>query len=604
MRPIPTFLLLLVTLGPVPVLWHLGTRALRTVEDRAIGVRAREAETALLDWLRPGPDAAGSEASFPLRDPAAVAVALSPSGEFLAADAVVRSRACRERDDPVGAIESLEPLLHDDDPRLAIAARLLAADLLAAAGHEDEAGRLHRDLLEMDELESTTVAFRRWVLLRATRRGDDRDSHLGDAVAAWCAEVEGRATDVEELVLLRDLAALLPDRPASTARLTSRARWPTWSAAVRDHLALLSWTRSALLHTGDGWFHVDAGLECVRRVEEPGAWLARWRGPDGATATLAGAPLPARRTVHVVTGPVTGDAFLADPAGAAVVIDIGDVDLFGGSNPRLLLGAGLSIHAVLAALLVLGIRRQAQRAEALVAARGDLIARVTHELRTPITVLRMYGESLHAGRVSDARRAHYLQTILDEAKRLGDLVDRVALAARDDHADHADAVEPGESRVRDVVGPIVDRAREVAAARAGRVAIDARVGAGASVGLAPDALRCIVDVLVDNALRYGGATPDVRVAIGGDETTVSIRVEDKGPGVAVAERDVIFERWTRGAVGRRTTSRGAGMGLAIARKTARAAGGDVVCVGREDGGPGAAFEVRLPRVPARAEDRA
>jgi signal transduction histidine kinase len=93
--------------------------------------------------------------------------------------------------------------------------------------------------------------------------------------------------------------------------------------------------------------------------------------------------------------------------------------------------------------------------------------------------------------------------------------------------------------------------------------------------------------VVENACRYGRSA--VRVAVAREGSTVLFSVDDDGPGVEDAEQEAIFEPAVRGSAGRSATS-GAGLGLALARRLARAASGDVEA---RPGGRGQ-FVVRLP----------
>ena len=109
------------------------------------------------------------------------------------------------------------------------------------------------------------------------------------------------------------------------------------------------------------------------------------------------------------------------------------------------------------------------------------------------------------------------------------------------------------------------------------------------------ALRRALANLMENARRYGGGDMDVTVADAPD--AVRIRVEDRGPGIPAAERDRVFEPYTRLETSRARHTGGAGLGLAIARAVARAHGGDIVLSDRPGGGLCA--EMSLPRAAAR-----
>jgi two-component system sensor histidine kinase MtrB len=106
-------------------------------------------------------------------------------------------------------------------------------------------------------------------------------------------------------------------------------------------------------------------------------------------------------------------------------------------------------------------------------------------------------------------------------------------------------------------------------------------------------LAQVLDNLLRNAEKYGdGAT---RVEVTGDARHVFIAVEDDGPGVAPSERELIFERFTRGAAARkRGSGHGAGLGLALVDEHARRHGGSARVENKSDGSRGARFVVELP----------
>jgi signal transduction histidine kinase len=87
---------------------------------------------------------------------------------------------------------------------------------------------------------------------------------------------------------------------------------------------------------------------------------------------------------------------------------------------------------------------------------------------------------------------------------------------------------------------------------------------------------------MDNARRHGGASIDVRVSDAAQR--VEIRIEDRGPGIAEADRERVFEPYARLEPSRARHTGGAGLGLAIARAIARAHGGDVTLANRSGGG--------------------
>jgi len=109
------------------------------------------------------------------------------------------------------------------------------------------------------------------------------------------------------------------------------------------------------------------------------------------------------------------------------------------------------------------------------------------------------------------------------------------------------------------------------------------------VGVELELAERILQPILENACRYG--TSSIRVSIDRDSRAVRYAVDDDGPGIAVAEREEIFEPGTRGRLGRENGTDGAGLGLALARRLARGVDGDVEAVAGVGAGR---FVVTLP----------
>ncbi|OLR94064.1 sensor histidine kinase [Actinokineospora bangkokensis] len=221
--------------------------------------------------------------------------------------------------------------------------------------------------------------------------------------------------------------------------------------------------------------------------------------------------------------------------------------------------------------------------------RRELIANVSHELRTPIAALRAVLENVVDG-VSPPNPAT-MRTALAQTERLGRLVTELLDLSRVDAG--ALALDTGVVPVAPLLAEVVAEA-EVNAAAAGRSVVfrtSVRPG-GAAVRADRERLHQVLVNLVDNAVRHGPADGVVRItAVGGDGGVV-LEVGDEGPGIAPAEREAVFQRFTRGE---RATGGGTGLGLSIARWVVELHGGTIAVV---DGGSGCRIRVTLPDRPA------
>ncbi|SDC11566.1 sensor histidine kinase [Actinokineospora iranica] len=217
--------------------------------------------------------------------------------------------------------------------------------------------------------------------------------------------------------------------------------------------------------------------------------------------------------------------------------------------------------------------------------RRELIANVSHELRTPIAALQAVLENVVDG-VSEADPAT-MRTALAQTERLGRLVTELLDLSRIDAGAHPLDLESVE--VAPLLAEVVAEAEVNAAAARRSVRLSTSVSPGSATVLADrERLHQVLVNLLDNAVRHGPADGEVRVvaALSGGELTLEVR--DDGPGIAAAERDLVFRRFTRGE---RATGGGTGLGLSIARWVVELHGGTIGVV---DSPRGCRIRVTLP----------
>jgi signal transduction histidine kinase len=213
----------------------------------------------------------------------------------------------------------------------------------------------------------------------------------------------------------------------------------------------------------------------------------------------------------------------------------------------------------------------------------NFLMSVSHELRTPLTAIRGHVEALREGVVEDPDlRAHSLDVIADETERLERLVgDVLDLAKLDAHRFTVLDEEVDMQR-------LVDRAYSAFGEEARRRAIDYRQEVRAQPVIMSDGDRVlqVITNLLSNAFRW---TPDggrIGVKLTAENGTVSVAVEDTGPGISAREQERIFRPfWSR-------DGGGTGLGLAIARELAAALGGRIDLASHP--GQGSRFELVLP----------
>lgn len=250
----------------------------------------------------------------------------------------------------------------------------------------------------------------------------------------------------------------------------------------------------------------------------------------------------------------------------------------------------MAIGVLLLALLMVSVfaggavlLRDAARQRRDAMQKTSFVSNVSHELKTPLTSIRMYAELLEEGRVDDPDRAkRFLGIIVSESKRLSRLVNNVLDFSR---------LEQGRKKYSpekiDLVGFATDVAeslRESLAAyglTAECVSSDEKIDVMAD----RDALNQVLVNLLDNAGKYAATGKTVTVRIGRDADGIAeIWVMDRGPGIETSHAKRIFDKFYRVDESITATTGGCGLGLGIVRLLMRGMGGDVEWRPREGGG--------------------
>jgi signal transduction histidine kinase len=222
----------------------------------------------------------------------------------------------------------------------------------------------------------------------------------------------------------------------------------------------------------------------------------------------------------------------------------------------------------------------------------DFVSAVSHELKTPLTSIRMYGEMLKAGWADDAKKQIYYDYIHSESERLSRLIENVLQLARlTRSSQHLDVK-------RATTAELVDLLRSKTATQAERAGfkLDVRdeTPPGTELTLDVDAFAQIFINLVDNALKFASGADAKSVEIGArreSDGRVLFTVRDFGPGIPKGQLKKIFELFYRPEDEVTRATAGTGIGLALVRELAAALGGRVEVRNCE---PGAEFRVSFP----------
>ncbi|MBP7688470.1 MAG: GAF domain-containing protein [Thermoflexales bacterium] len=242
-----------------------------------------------------------------------------------------------------------------------------------------------------------------------------------------------------------------------------------------------------------------------------------------------------------------------------------------------------------------GIQRDVTHHKELDRLKDQFVSNVSHELRTPLANVKLYLGLLERGRVE--KREQYLQTLLRETARLENLIENLLDISRLDLG--ATSIRMSATSLDTVLLPLIADRAQLAAQRGLTLASQLRPDLP-TVLIDPDLLTQVMSNLLGNAINYtpaGGritiSTDSVCVAdTAGRWVTVSI--QDTGPGITVADRPHIFERFYRGAAGRRSGAPGTGLGLAICKEIVERLQGRLTL--DSEPGQGATFTVWLPVV--------
>ena len=220
------------------------------------------------------------------------------------------------------------------------------------------------------------------------------------------------------------------------------------------------------------------------------------------------------------------------------------------------------------------------------------VSDVAHELKTPITALRLVSESLSLK--AEGRQAVLVERLEKELQRLQKLVGDLLDLSRLDNALASRSRPPAAIDPRDVIGQAWSTLQELAIPRDIELKIEPKHNQARQVCVEPARLHQALFNLIDNALRYSPDGRSIDLSIEERDRWCLIAVRDHGQGFSETDLDRMFERFYRGDPARaRGPRNGSGLGLAIVRQIALSQGGLVRA--RNHPGGGAVVELLLPR---------
>jgi len=262
-----------------------------------------------------------------------------------------------------------------------------------------------------------------------------------------------------------------------------------------------------------------------------------------------------------------------------------------GDEPRFLQAHGTTLKDHLGkAFGVLIVVHDVTRLRKLENARRDFVGNVAHELKTPITSIKGFAETLLEGAISDPEHAgEFLKIIGRQADRLGAIIEDLLSLSRIEQETEQGKIHLVGRKIKGVLRAAIQACN----ARAGEKEITVDLDC-------PDDLRARVNGplleqalinLIDNAVKYSGPGSSVKVTAGPENSQVVVKVADQGVGIPKEHLPRLFERFYRVDPSRSRKVGGTGLGLAIVKHIAQAHGGKVAV--ESTPGQGSAFSLFL-----------
>lgn len=258
----------------------------------------------------------------------------------------------------------------------------------------------------------------------------------------------------------------------------------------------------------------------------------------------------------------------------------------------------LSLSALMTVMLVGGIvmaLRTASREMKLSQMKTDFVSNVSHELRTPLASIRVFGELLKMGRVTQPDKvSEYGQYIETESQRLTQLINNILDFSKIESGQKTYHFEPTD--LTELVGETLKMIEVQVKQRGFTIDFQRSQEPLPPVLIDPQAIAQALMNLLDNAVKYSGSARQIHVRLGQTKTEVSVSVTDHGLGIPREEQTRIFERFHRVSTGLVHDVKGSGLGLSIVKHIVEAHRGRITV--ESEVGKGSTFTISLPIQPA------
>jgi signal transduction histidine kinase len=453
-----------------------------------------------------------------------------------------------------------------------VLARLLLARTLARAGNIGEASQLYHALLSDSSgtRDEEGVGYRFYAAERLLESKKDTDA----VIRILRAEGNGpNRLTLPELYLIRSLLGADAD-----ARISEQiATWEQALAMEKDIPRIRA--------------QVDAGASWVPYGNEP--WLVTVTPPQPPLPSLAlaissakVAPPGIQLRARTAEGESLGEAF---PGLRVVWSSRQFIDPPQGLPAAIWIAA----FALVLGMVVFGgylLLRDVDRDVHMTEVRSQFVASVSHELKTPLTAIRMFAETLAMGRSRDeCTRSEYLETIVNESERLARLVDNVLDFSKIEQGKKIYRLRP--ARLEDIAGSAV-RAMQFPLAQQGFKLHFSAEEDLPEIQADADAIQQAILNLLTNAMKYSGDSREIDLRLYARNGDAVIEVVDRGLGLAPEEQKHIFEKFYRAPSQESQLIAGTGLGLTLVAHIAKAHHGRVEVESAP--GAGSRFSIMIP----------
>lgn len=273
-----------------------------------------------------------------------------------------------------------------------------------------------------------------------------------------------------------------------------------------------------------------------------------------------------------------------DPVEGDIVLH-GNEDLYLQAHGSLLRGES---GQELGALIVLNDVTRLRRLENV---RRDFVANVSHELKTPITAIKGFVETLQAGAIADPEHAtQFLEIVMRQADRLNDIIDDLLILARIEQDSDQQELPLIEMSLATVIEAAVQACANLAAEKQLHIEHFSPIALSARIN-APLLEQALINLLT-NAIKYSPQQGKVLIEASRSDRKITISVRDWGCGIDKIHLPRLFERFYRADKARSRKLGGTGLGLAIVKHIAQAHGGEVTVTSTP--GAGSTFSLQIP----------